>query len=163
VSEQTRQAVDDYMKAANKKPGEFLFQVTDSTHFGSVRGAQTKDKTIEFAKKMVGLISDCPAAAKKPPAGPALYGPIDLIGETVNFYITLSGSVTPSWKLVRITAPLAPTLVSATRKDTNTLILTLGRPVYQDGKVAGPSPAMNQQMLTSILTQAFTNRPVVIP
>ena len=25
VSEQTRQAVDDYMKAANKKPGEFLF------------------------------------------------------------------------------------------------------------------------------------------
>jgi integrase len=25
LSEQTRQAVDDYLKAANKKPGEFLF------------------------------------------------------------------------------------------------------------------------------------------
>jgi integrase len=26
LSEQTRQAVDDYLKAANKKPGEFLFK-----------------------------------------------------------------------------------------------------------------------------------------
>ena len=25
MSEQTRQAVDDYLKAANKRPGEFLF------------------------------------------------------------------------------------------------------------------------------------------
>jgi integrase len=25
LSEQTRQAVDDYLKAANKRPGEFLF------------------------------------------------------------------------------------------------------------------------------------------
>jgi hypothetical protein len=73
---------------------------------------------------------------KKPPPGPALYDPIDLIGETVNFYITLSGSVTPTWKLVRVTAPLAPTFASAIRKNTNTLILTLGRPAYQDGKVA---------------------------
>lgn len=68
--------------------------------------------------------------------------------------------MTPMWKLVRITAPLAPTLLSGTRKDTNTLIVTLGRPSYQDGKAA-PSSAMNQQMLTSILSQALANRPIV--
>jgi hypothetical protein len=133
---------------------------TDSTKALTDEKA-AQDKAIDFAKKMVGLISDCPAAAKKPPPGPALYDPIDLIGETVNFYITLTGSVTPTWKLVRVTAPLAPTFASAIRKDTNTLILTLGRPAYQDGKVAGPSSAMSQQMLTSILSQAFANRPVI--
>jgi integrase len=32
LSEQTRQAVDDYLKAANKKPGEFLFAGRQSGH-----------------------------------------------------------------------------------------------------------------------------------
>ena len=119
-----------------------------------------ENRTINFAQQMVGAISACPAAPKKPPPGPALYDPIDLISETLNFYITSTGSVTPTWKLVRVAAPLAPTFLSGTRKDTNTLILTLGRPAYQDGKVSGPSSAMSQQMLTSILSQALTNRPV---
>jgi hypothetical protein len=38
LSEQTRQAVDDYLKAANKKPGEFLF--TDRS--GAERGMTTR-------------------------------------------------------------------------------------------------------------------------
>src|ERR1700674_1531205 len=38
LSEQTRQAVDDYLKATNKKPGEFLF----TGHRGSERSLTTR-------------------------------------------------------------------------------------------------------------------------
>ena len=38
LSEQTRQAVDDYLTAANKKPGEFLF----ASHRGSERSMTTR-------------------------------------------------------------------------------------------------------------------------
>src|SRR5712672_856573 len=38
LSEQTRQAVDEYLMAANKKPGEFLF----GAHHGSERSISTR-------------------------------------------------------------------------------------------------------------------------
>lgn len=38
LSEQTRQAVDDYLTAANKKPGEFLF----AGHRGSEHSMTTR-------------------------------------------------------------------------------------------------------------------------
>jgi len=90
---------------------------------------------------------------------PKVYDPIDVIQETVNFYITSSGSVTPTWKLVNVTAPLASTFASASRKDTNTLILTMGRPVLApDGSVSA-SAAMNNQILAALLAQALMQRP----
>ena len=48
VSEQTRQAVDDYMKAANKKPGEFLFT--------GRRGPQTSMTARQYARLVSGWI-----------------------------------------------------------------------------------------------------------
>jgi hypothetical protein len=46
LSEQTRQAVDDYLKADNKRPGEFLFT--------GRRGPQTSLTTRQYAR----LVSD---------------------------------------------------------------------------------------------------------
>ena len=46
LTEQTRQAVDDYLKAANKRPGEFLFT--------GRRGANTTMTTRQYAR----LVSD---------------------------------------------------------------------------------------------------------
>jgi integrase len=42
MSEQTRQAIDDYLKATNKRPGEFLFTVR--------RGLQTNMTTRQYAR-----------------------------------------------------------------------------------------------------------------
>jgi hypothetical protein len=42
LSEQTRHAVDDYLKAANKKPGEFLFT--------GRRGAERSMTTRQYAR-----------------------------------------------------------------------------------------------------------------
>lgn len=110
-------------------------------------------QTYKFASHMLQTIKTC---GPKEKSKPALYDPLDIIGETVNFYVTATGSFTPSWKLVRIAAPLASTFVSGTRKDTNTLILVLGRPNSSgDG---GPSKAMEQQILSQILSQAITVR-----
>jgi integrase len=42
LSEQTRQAIDDYLKATNKRPGEFLF--------AGRRGPQTNMRTRQYAR-----------------------------------------------------------------------------------------------------------------
>jgi integrase len=57
LSEQTRQAIDDYLKAANKRPGEFLFT--------GRRGANTSMTTRQYARLVsewigsVGLDRSC--------------------------------------------------------------------------------------------------------
>jgi len=94
------------------------------------------------------------AKSRKEPA----YDPIGLISQTINFYITASGSVTPTWKLVRMTAPVSPTFASVSRKDTNTLIIAMGRPDLKNGQAAGASEQMNAAVLYSVLNQALGNR-----
>ncbi len=117
-----------------------------------------EQKVIKYAKDMVDQIRVCTADDKKPkPKGPPQYDPIDLISETVNFFVTGTGSVTPTWKLVKVTAPLAPAFLSGSRKDTNTLILAMGRPAPATGGGIVASNAMNNQILASILSQAITN------
>jgi hypothetical protein len=82
-----------------------------------------------------------------------------VISETVNFFVTGTGSVTPTWKLVKVTAPLAPVFLSGSRKDTNTLILAMGRPAAAvAGGAITASNAMNNQILASILSQAITTQ-----
>jgi hypothetical protein len=106
---------------------------------------------------MIKLMDAC---AKKPVVRkPPLVRSRHQISETVNFYITSSGTFAPTVKLVRVTAPLAPARVTGNRKDTNTLIISMGRPDIKDGKVAGPSAAMNQQVRSSLLQQAIINAP----
>jgi hypothetical protein len=120
-----------------------------------------RNKVIDFATEMVSEISVCSAAAKKAqPKGPPQYDPIDLISETVNFFVTGTGSVTPTWKLVKVTAPLAPVFLSGSRKDTNTLILAMGRPapVAGGGGTITASQAINNQILAAILSQAITTQ-----
>ncbi|MGJ5199248.1 hypothetical protein [Bradyrhizobium sp. HKCCYLRH1030] len=124
-----------------------------STEFLNGEQAAATD-TFTHADNMLRQIKNC-GPREKPK--PALYDPLDVIGETVNFYVTATGSVTPSWKLVRITAPLAPTFISGTRKDTNTLIIAMGRP-NTSGDIPKSSEAMNQQVLAQILSQAITTR-----
>jgi hypothetical protein len=99
-------------------------------------------------------------AVKKRNDPPKVYDPIDAISETVNFYVTSTGSVTPMWKLVTVTAPLAPTFASAIRKDTNTLILSLGRPIISSDGSVSASQSMNNQILASLLSQAIAQRPL---
>jgi hypothetical protein len=124
---------------------------------GAVKEA--RKKVTEFAIEMVKEIGVCSTEANKPkPKGPPQYDPIDLISETVNFFVTGTGSVTPTWKLVKVTAPLAPVFLSGSRKDTNTLILTMGRPAPAAGGGIMASQAMDNQILAAILSQAITNQ-----
>jgi integrase len=48
LGEQTRQAMDDYLKAANKRPGEFLFT--------GRRGPNTSITTRQYARLVSGWI-----------------------------------------------------------------------------------------------------------
>jgi hypothetical protein len=110
-------------------------------------------KMLDCSKK-TSVISEV-----KKKAGPPVYDPVSTITETVNFYITSTGSITPTWKLVRVTAPIAGTFLSGIRKDTNTLILTMGRPVPGPNGTQA-SDAMNNQILYSVLSQSgLTVRP----
>lgn len=62
-----------------------------------------KEAVAQAAQAMLDTLKKCKVPAPKPVAQP-LCDPIDLIQETINFYITTSGNITPAWKLVRITA-----------------------------------------------------------
>ncbi len=119
---------------------------------------EARDKVIVATNTMRDAMLTCLVETKKiqeekKREGPAVFDPVSTISETVNFYITLTGSVTPTWKLVRVTAPTSGNFLSGTRKDTNTLILSMGRPT--PGSSAGPTSAIDQQILYSILGQAI--------
>jgi hypothetical protein len=126
---------------------------------------KARDAVIKQTNRMARKMSDCTVASRRiraaeKKAGPPVYDPISTISETVNFNVTVTGSVTPSWKLVQVTAPLSSTFLSGTRKDTNTLILAMGRPSVGANGEAKASDAMNNQVLYSILGQTLpTPRP----
>jgi hypothetical protein len=111
--------------------------------------------TYGHASLLLRTVTDC--GPKEKPRS-ALYDPIDVIGETVNFYVTYSGSLAPTWKLARVSAPFSSTLLSGTRRNTNTLILTMGRPSVSSSGALTSSTAMDNQVLSQILSQAITLR-----
>lgn len=111
------------------------------------------DATVTFARDFVEKATVCARVpVEAVPGRPAIYDPINVIGETINFNVTLSGSVTPSWRLVRVTAPVSSPFLSASRKTTNTLIIAMGRPSPDAGSPG--SPAIDNQVLYSILNQS---------
>jgi hypothetical protein len=155
-------------KAAASTPGASdatLKQALDDSANALDNGNKARDAVIKQTNIMASKMSDCTRAtirikAAEKKAGPPVYDPISTISETVNFYVTVTSSVTPTWKLVQVTAPTAATFLSGTRKDTNTLILTMGRPTVGANGEAKASDAMNNQLLYSILGQALsTPRP----
>ena len=117
---------------------------------------KARDKVIEATNKMAKKMRTCTIVTEnikkeKAKEGPPVYDPISTITETINFYVTVTGNVTPTWKLVRVTAPASGNFLSGTRKDTNTLILTMGRPVPGANGGAQASTAMDNAILYSIL------------
>ena len=111
--------------------------------------------TVNAANRMIDSYNCANQAGKQ---DHKTYDPISTIGQTVNFYITSSGSVTPGWKLINVTAPLASSFLSTSRKDTNTLTLSMGRPITAaDGSITA-SQAMTNQILASQLGQAISQQ-----
>jgi hypothetical protein len=105
---------------------------------------------------VLAQLNSCPSK-KAPKQSPTVYDPLDLVSQTINFYIISSGSITPSWKLVNVSAPLASSFASLNRKDTNTLIIAFGRPDPTKGSTT--STAISNQILTSTLKDALQVRP----
>jgi hypothetical protein len=136
-------------------------QERDETLKDDILEKVTKDfkDTVSFANLMIDGYQDCATQAGK--QDNKTYDPISTIGQTVNFYVTSSGSVTPSWKLINVTAPLAGTFLQASRKDTNTLILSMGRPIVApDGSITA-SQAMTNQILAAQLGQAISQQRLI--
>ncbi len=125
--------------------------------------AEVRKHAAEADKAAQNVLSTFEKCQRNRPPSPttkvAVYDPEDLISHQVNFYVTVTGSVSPQLKLVRVTEPTTTTLWSATRKNTNTLIIVLGSPTTApDGSTTG-SQAMNNQMQASLLSQAITSLP----
>ncbi|WP_076866176.1 hypothetical protein [Bradyrhizobium mercantei] len=111
------------------------------------------DQLENVVQDVIGELKTCPTM-RAPKTPPQVYDPLDLISQTINFYITSTGSVTPMWKLTRVTAPLANTFASVSRKDTNTLIIAFGRPDLSKTNSSGT--AISNQILTSTLKDALS-------
>jgi hypothetical protein len=86
--------------------------------------------------------------------------PIRVFSHQVQFKLTLEAGATPAWKLVRIESPISSPLFRVNRKDTSTLLITLGSADTKDRiarKEKVPSKAMedNQNALrTGVAVQS---------
>jgi hypothetical protein len=76
--------------------------------------------------------------------------PYNTFTESLTFVATLGGSITPTWKLTRISANSSGTFASATRTNTNQLTITIG-PVGTRASAKGPT-----QLSTSAQNQHNT-------
>jgi hypothetical protein len=65
-------------------------------------------------------------------------GPPDVLTDDITFVVTFSGSVTPSWKLVRWSVNGATPFATAARARTNEALIALGPP---GGKKGAPAPS----------------------
>jgi hypothetical protein len=77
--------------------------------------------------------------------------PFDVLSHQVNFIIIAGGNVTPTWKLVAVTANANAPLLGATRTRTDNVLMTLG-PVEKQGPPTAPGPPAPAQP-----TQAVVN------
>jgi hypothetical protein len=66
------------------------------------------------------------------------YPPFNTFTENLSFVATLGGSVTPTWKFARVSVNPSGTFLSATRTNTNQLIITIG-PLQNKASEKGPA------------------------
>jgi hypothetical protein len=86
---------------------------------------------LDAAKK---TLAKCVAAASLDP-------PIDTISHSVQFIVTYTGGAAPSWTLVHFKGPAAAgSLLSGTKINTHTLVITMGAPA------AGTTKAQSDEM-----------------
>lgn len=119
---------------------------------------KARDSVLSRAQSMLDQITQCKEPIPEPPKPVlAVYDPIDLIQETVNFYITATGSIAPSWKLVTISAPSSSPLFAGTAKTTDAMIITMGRPNTDSGK-SESSKAMDSSLSAALIAQSINSR-----
>jgi hypothetical protein len=71
----------------------------------------------------VGLLASTPKTVSDPfKSG----GPLDTTSHEVQFIVTLTGGVTPAWKLVSVTVNPSGSFLGATRATTDDLLITMG-------------------------------------
>jgi hypothetical protein len=57
--------------------------------------------------------------------------PYTVLSDEITFVASIGGSITPTWKLTRVSADTSGTLAAATRTKTNDVIITLGYVTHQ--------------------------------
>jgi hypothetical protein len=103
------------------------------------------NKILRYADGSIKTYSEC-INGPKPKTPEKIYDPLSIISHQINFIVTYGGSVNPTWKLARVSAPNSP-LFAATRKYTNTLIIAMGREAKD----------VSTQIQTQLLRAAFQN------
>jgi hypothetical protein len=155
----TRYGITDLQFSAITEAANVSVNVMKAHDAKTVKGAEKalQDARASYtgssnaASAMISSIQAC----KRAPAAhepPKLHDPVDTLTETVTFNLIYSGSVSPAWKLVRVSAPNAA-LLSASRKQTSTLILVMGRPEEKAGKGPEASLAMTNQLLAALINR----------
>jgi len=109
----------------------------------ALKKEQTAEQELE--KAVSRMLSDFEQCRKAAPPAPT-YDPLSTVSHEIDFIVTYSGGVNPTWKFARVSVPNSP-LFAASRKYTNRLIIAMGR--------KGQDVA--QQVQTQQLRAAFQN------
>jgi hypothetical protein len=76
----------------------------------------------------------------------------------VKFIVTQGASVTPAWKLLRVSVDQSGTLFAGQKVRTDDLTITMGKVMKDaDTKAASPSPELDQQHLANLIGQSVAN------
>jgi len=118
----------------------------DGARIGLLVDKQSQEQLLaaDAAQGVLEAFTACQVQSDTPKTD-ALYDPMTLISHQVSFVIIGNGSASPSWKLARVTAPATGTLAAGSRKNTNTLIIAMGR----------SGEAVKQQVQTQQLRSAL--------
>jgi hypothetical protein len=105
----------------------------------------------------VGLLASAPKLVSDPfKSG----GPLDTTSHEVQFLVTLTGGITPAWKLVSVTANPSGSFLGATRARTDDLLITMGpmtsiapngRPLVSTGTIDAAHLAAQIQGITTAI------------
>ena len=84
--------------------------------------------------------------------------PFNALTYETSFIVSFSGNVTPTWKLIRVSANPTGQLFTGSRMRTDDLTITMGEAVFNDQtKALEPSSAAHDQNLATLIGQAVAS------
>ncbi len=110
-------------KLANLKNSAAALKKQAEDFGDALKKEQTAEQDLE--KAVPRMLSDYERCRKATPP-PPMYDPLSTVSHEIDFIVTYSGGVNPTWKFARVSVPNSP-LFAASQKYTNRLIIAMGR------------------------------------
>ena len=109
-------------------------------------------KISDFIRKGMDIANTSGVLTRKPSQSP-----YDTFTYEVKFIVTKGASITPMWKLLRVSADQSGTLFAGSTVRTDDLTITMGKVTQEPGKAATTTKSFDDQHLADLIGQSVSN------